>query len=163
MYDGTSFVTSLHFKTKHTIRGHLVHEPRNKKFKDRWFIYLINDNICNKQYCGSTTDMYSRWSNHKSDCNLKKNNCGLSTHFSMGCTGYNNPNQTHLLVTLLDYIDITEQQVKNAKHGGIGCCCKLCDKLKDLENIWIMRLGCFYFPVGLNSREEFKRTERVQY
>ena len=58
MSDAVCFVTSQHFNTKHRIKGHLVHLPRDQKFKDRWFIYMIEDNHCKKQYVGSTTDMY---------------------------------------------------------------------------------------------------------
>ena len=66
MKDKVEFVYSQHFRTKHPVRGHLVHQPRDRPFKDRWFVYLIEDVYCNKQYIGSTTDMYGRWGNHKS-------------------------------------------------------------------------------------------------
>ena len=54
MKDGQGFVVSRHFQTKHAVRGHLVHEPREKAFKDRWFIYQIEDEFCGKTYVGST-------------------------------------------------------------------------------------------------------------
>ena len=42
MKDGVEFVVSDHFKNRRSVRGHLVHEPRAKVFKSRWFIYHIN-------------------------------------------------------------------------------------------------------------------------
>ena len=163
MKDGIEYVVSIHFKTKHAIRGHLVHEDRDKKFKSRWFIYMIYDSTCTKQYIGSTSDINNRWSNHKSDCNHKNNSCGLSAHFMLGCNGDTEREKLHLNVTLLDYFDVTLEQTVYEKHGGIGCLCKLCDKLKDIENTWIMKIGSYYYPAGLNSREELRRKVRVNY
>ena len=57
MKDNVNFVYSTHFRTKHAIRGHLVQQPRNQQYKDRWFVYLIYDEHCQKQYVGSSTDM----------------------------------------------------------------------------------------------------------
>ena len=125
-----------------------------------FILYLMTNVKKKKQYIGSTTEMYGRWLNHKSDCNRGVNSCGLSAHFAMGCPGDTSDMKTQLWVTLLDYMDVTETESQNAKHGGVGCLCKLCDKLKDIENKWVMTLGCFYFPGGLNSREELKRKIR---
>ena len=47
--------------------------------------------------------------------------------------------KSNLSVTLLDYIGVTEEEV----HGGVGCICSLCKKMKNLEDNWIMKLGCF--------------------
>ena len=77
MKDNVQYVNSVHFRTKHAVRGHLVHRLRDKRFNDRWFIYLINDDHFKKQYIGSTTDMYGRWSSHKSSCNNGPTNTGL--------------------------------------------------------------------------------------
>ena len=65
--------------------------------------------------------------------------------------------------TLLDYLDVTEGEVREAKHGGLGCMCQLCKKLKNMEDSWIMKLGCFYHPGGLNKRDEFKNKVRIKY
>ena len=78
MKDSVSFVFSRHFRTKHAIRGHLVHQPRNLQFEDRFFVYMIHDEHCNKQYVGSTNDMYGRWSSRKLSCNNGCNKTGLS-------------------------------------------------------------------------------------
>ena len=163
MRDNVSYVYSQHFKTKHAVRGHLVHMPRDQQFKDRWFIYLIEDKHCNKQYVGSTTDMYSRWSSHKSGCNSGSISTGLSAHFVNGCPGDTGRGKNNLMVTLVDYLDVTKEEVNIARHGGVGCLCDLCKKLKKLEDSWIMRLGTFYFPGGLNKRDEIKKKVRSGY
>ena len=163
MGDGVNFVDSKHFRTKHAVRGHLVHEPRNKQFKDRWFIYMIQDEFCHKQYVGSTTDMYGRWSTHKSDCNNGSTKTGLSAHFTNGCPGDTGREKLNLTVTLVDFIDVTLEDVQGAGHGGVGCECELCGKLKNLEDDWIMRLGSFYYPGGLNKRDKIKRKVRSGY
>ena len=163
MSDAVCFVTSQHFNTKHRIKGHLVHLPRDQKFKDRWFIYMIEDNHCKKQYVGSTTDMYGRWSTHKSTCNTGCTKTGLSAHFTHGCPGDTGRGKENLEVTLIDFLDVTLQQVQQANHGGVGCVCTLCRKLKNLEDTWMMRLGTFYHPGGLNKRDEIKRKVRVNY
>ena len=58
MKDGEDFVVSKHINTKHAVQGHLFQAPREKAFKDRWFIYQIYDEQCEKAYVGSTVDMY---------------------------------------------------------------------------------------------------------
>ena len=35
--------------------------------------------------------------------------------------------------------------------------CQLCSRLKNIEDDWIMRLGTFYYPGGLNKRDEIKK------
>ena len=60
----------------------------------------------------------------------------------------------NLTVTLFDYLDVDEGQVHKEGHGDVGCDCKLCEKLKNIEDDWIMRLGTFYYPGGLNKRDE---------
>ena len=59
--------------------------------------------------------------------------------------------------TLIDFLDVTLEQVQQENHGGVGCVCTLCRKLKNLEDTWMMRLGTFYHPGGLNKRDEIKR------
>ena len=70
--------------------------------------------------------------------------------------------KANLSVTLLDYMDVTEEELAAAAHQpGAGCTCKLCSKLKRLEDRWIMRLGSFYFGSGLNDRDEIKQIVRT--
>ena len=107
--------------------------------------------------------MYGRWAKHKSDCNRGSTATGLSAHFAVGCPGDSGKDKSNLSVTLLDYMDVTEEEVQTAQHGGVGCVCSLCRKLKNLEDNWIMKLGCFYHPGGLNKRDEIKNKVRSKY
>ena len=118
---------------------------------------------CNKQYVCSTMDMYGRWSSHKSDCNNGCNKTGLSNHFTNGCPGDMGRDKMNLTVTLLDSMDVTLEEVQRAGHGGVGCECQLCSRLKNIEDDWIMRLGTFYYPGGLNKRDEIKKKVRSGY
>ena len=47
--------------------------------------------------------------------------------------------------------------------GGIGCRCSECQRLKDQEDKWISRLGTFYTPHGLNTRDEIMTRSRVNF
>jgi hypothetical protein len=60
-------------------------------------------------------------------------------------------------------MDVTLEEVQGAGHGGVGCVCGLCGALKNKEDNWIMRLGTFYYPGGLNKRDEIKRKVRSGY
>ena len=62
----------------------------------------------------------------------------------------------NLRVTLLESMDVTREEVQRAQHGGVGCECQLCNHLKYIEDEWIMKLGKFYYPGGLNKRDEIK-------
>ena len=104
--------------------------------------------------------MYGRWAVHKSTCNTGSTKTGLSAHFTHGCPGKEKEN---LKVILLDFMDVTMEQVTEENHGGVGCVCTLCEKLKSLEDTWIMRLGTFFHPGGLNKRDEIKRKVRATY
>ena len=53
--------------------------------------------------------------------------------------------------------------MQGAGHGGVGCECGLCGALKIKEYDWIMRLGTFYYPGGLNKRDKIKRKVRSGY
>ena len=55
------------------------------------------------------------------------------------------------------------EEVQEARHGGVGCVCKLCAALKNKEDTWIMKLGTFYYPGGLNKRDEIKRKVRSAF
>ena len=82
-----------------------------------------------------------------------------------GCPGHiTSGNVRHLIYTLLDHIDTSEEKLKNANHtGGVGCRCSECQRLKDQEDKWICRLGTFHQPNGLNSRDEIKTRSRVNF
>ena len=89
---------------------------------------------------------------------------GLSKHHELGCPGDVNQNKSHLELTLLDYMDVTGEELQQAGHkGGPGCICKLCAKLKRLEDGWIMKVGSYFYPSGLNSRDEIQQKARTEH
>ena len=69
----------------------------------------------------------------------------------------------HVTWTLLDHYKTTVERIEAADHGGTSCVCVECQKLKDIEDKWICRLGTFYPPHGLNTRDEIKARSRVNY
>ena len=58
---------------------------------------------------------------------------------------------------------VTKEEVQHAGHGWVGCECGLCGVLKNKKDDWIMKLGTFYYPGGLNKREEIKKKVRSGY
>ena len=162
--DERSCVTSLHFKTKHAIHGHLVHRPAGEKNKLTWFVYLIEDLTCQLQYVGSTQNATQRWSSTKSACNSRnKDNTGLYKHYMNGCPNDDRA-QENLRFTLLDSIVTSLQKLEAAKHeAGPKCRCSECLRLKSTEDKWICRLGTFFGQTGLNSRDEIKGKVRCTY
>ena len=130
----------------------------------RWFIYCIEDIPCHKQIVGSTTNPVSRWSTHKSTCNSKKSNStGLSKHFKEGCPHDIGTQKSTLDFTLIDFFDTTEEKLREAEHQpGPKCRCSECEKLKLIEDKWILKLGTFYDD-GLNSRDEVKAKSKYNW
>ena len=67
-------------------------------------------------------------------------------------------NVKHLIWTIIDHYDTTEEKLEEANHiGGVGCRCRECQKLKDVEDKWICRMGTFNPPHGLNTRNALSR------
>ena len=153
----TSYVYSLHYRKMFKIRGHLRHDY-SEKDNIRWFVYLIEDIICMKQYIGSTVGLLKRWANHKSECNLKNvKTCrtGLTKHFINGCNGDNDKLKSNLTITMIDYLDTTENELKLAHHkSGPNCTCEICKKLRRIECSNILKLGTICEQYGLNSKDE---------
>ena len=158
----TNFVTSLHFGTKHAIRHHLHHNLENV-----WFVYLIEDTVCELQYVGSTVNINRRFSQQKTGCNRKDPNStsgsGLQKHFLSGCPGDNIPNQSHLIVTLIDSISVDPATLERVGHSGVGCVCQECLRLKTLEDQHILALGTYQRPHGLNECNEIRGRVRTNY
>ena len=161
----TRRVWSKHFQRTHAIRGHISHLGATVFPKTRWFVYLEEDSSCGLQYVGSTSSLTHRWANTKKKCKDRNSNkTGLETHFMDGCPGQENRNLSHIRVTLLDHLDVTHDELKEKCHKDKpGCRCELCDKLKDLEDKWICRLGTLNKPHGLNSRDEIIYKSRCTY
>ena len=123
---------------------------------------------CVKIYCGSTQNPVKRFANHKSCCNnsndKKKGKTGLTKHFESGCPFDPGKTKTNLNFTLVDFYDTTEKKLSNAGHiPGPKCICVECKNLKNLEDFWILRLGCFHGKSGLNSRDEVKGKVRCKW
>ena len=157
-------IESFHFGTKIKIRGHLAHDY-SPPGMIRWFIYQIVDVPCHLIYVGSSTLPTSRFATHKSTCNSESSkSTGLSKHFmNGGCPNDEGREKSTLVVTLVDHLDTTQAELREAGHvSGPKCVCLICDKLKQLEDKFIMKTGSFYNH-GLNSRCEIKRKARCSW
>jgi hypothetical protein len=150
---------------KFAVHGHLTHLPAGQKTKLRWFIYLLEDTACRLQYVGSTTDVCSRWSSTKSACNRADSVCtGMYRHFMNGCPQDGGREKDQLRLTLLDFLDTSEEKLLQCGHQpGPQCKCTECLKLLKTENKWILRLGTFFGNSGLNTRDEVKSAVRGNY
>ena len=100
-------------------------------------LYVIIDTHCEKYYTGSTSNLLSRWVVHKSETNAKSNEkckTALTRHFIAGCPGDVDRNKSHLKIILVDYHDITDEQLCKSNHReGPGCKCKHCIRLKTIQ------------------------------
>ena len=87
----------------------------------------------------------------------------LTKHFKAGCPNDTGRDKATLDFTLLDYIDTTQEKLALANHEpGPKCRCSECEKLKALEDAWILKLGTFY-EKGLNTRDEVKSKSRCNW
>ena len=154
------------------IASNNVHLPATQTIKLKWFIYLEEcvhpEGVF--QYVGSTDSMTHRWANTKSkilslvDGRSDKAGTEFETHFKNGCSEYCGDDLKHVRVTLLENMTITEDDLETSIHqAGPGCRCRLCEKLKDMEDKWICRLGTFHGTFGLNDRDEIRRRARGSY
>ena len=161
----TSLEESLFNKRKHAVHGHLVHLRPGQRVKLRWFVYLLEDMLCLKQYIGSTTDICSRWSSTKSDCNkADSNRTGPYKHFQEACPNDTGRSKSRFRLTLVDFYDTTEDKLRLARHEvGPQCRCNEWNRLKTVEDKWILRMWIFYGDSGLNKRDEFIDVVRGNY
>ena len=148
------------------IHGHLTHDTSAEK-KLKWFIYLVEYIPCQKASIGSTTNPTRRWSAHKTSCNNGPSNCtGLSKHFTFngGCPNDLSREKETLRFTLVDYIDVAQDVLTEVGHvKGPKCRCTECNRLKDLEDKWILKMGTFYGEGALNSRDEIQSKTRYNW
>ena len=85
-------------------------------------------------------------------------------HFKQGCPNDTGREKNHLRLTLLDYLDTSEEKLRQAEHQPEPQCkCGECMKLLRTENKWILRLGTFHGQSGLNTRDEVKSAVRGNY
>ena len=152
-----SYVQSEFFQgRKFAIHGRNIHFKATDTKPLRWYVYLEEDVPCKKQYVGSTMSVTSRWANTKSWFNARDSDMtGLYEHFKEGC-----PN---IRISLIDFIDTTAEKLQRANHKKGNCKCLECDKLRRVENKWIMRLGTFYGESGLNGRNIINPGVRAQF
>ena len=153
-----------HWRKKHFgIHGRNVHCKATEKSPLQWFVYCVECLPCQAQYVGSTTNVASRWKNHKYTANTRKASCsGISKHFSEGCPNDQyDQKKMQLRITLIDSIHTTPEKLTEAGHiAGPQCRCTECSRLKSVEDDWICKLGTFYGK-HLNSRNEIKSKSRV--
>ena len=164
-------VLSSHFNIPHSIAGHNTHLPATQKPKLKWFIYLEEcihpEGIY--QYVGSTDSMTHRWANTKSKINAitagkdVKPGTGLTKHVKKGCSVFTQ-GMNNVRITLLEHFTTSTESLEQSSHQeGPGCRCCECNKLKDLEDKWISRLGTYHGQFSLNDRDEITRKTRVNY
>ena len=75
---------------------------------------------------------------------------------------------SYFILIMVPYIHgsmvTSEEKLDAAGHGGgVACRCSECQRLKDIEDKWICRLGTFNSPNGLNTRDEIKTRSRVNF
>ena len=115
---------------------------------------------------GSTSNPTARCRNHKSNCNNGPcSSSGLSKHFTFneGCPNDLGRGKETVNFTLVDYIDVSPEDLAKAGHvGGAKCRCKECDRLKDIEDKFILRMGTFYGK-GMNTRDQVQSKTRYNW
>ena len=108
--------------------------------------------------------MTSRWANTKLRCNARDSDMtGLYEHFRDGCPNDDGREKKNIRISLIDFMDTTSEKLQRAGHKKGNCKCCECEKLRRLENKWIMRLGTFHGDTGLNRRNILNTGVRVQY
>ena len=132
-----------------------------------WDFYILKEH--NKLHfilkAITTQSPTKRFLNHRSCCNSEKSNSsGLAKHFANGgCPNDLGREKDTLIFTLVDYLDTTEEELQLAGHiRGPQCRCDICQKLKSLEDKFILRSGTFYTN-GLNTRDEVKNQVRCHW
>ena len=106
----------------------------------------------------------SRWAYTKLRCNARDSDLtGLYEHFRDGCPNDDGREKNNIRISLIDFMDTTNEKLQRANHRKGNCKCSECDKLRRLENKWIMRLGTFHGESGLNARNIINSGVRVQF
>ena len=162
----TNFISSQFYKQKFRIHGNLAHDQAPDNMR-RWFVYAIEDQPCKKTIVGSTSNPTQRWRNHKSSCNNGPSlSTGLAKHFTLngGCPNDTGREKNTLNFTLIDHMDVTEDELDKAGHvAGPKCRCNQCEKLKNIEDKWILRMATFYGEGPLNTRDEIQSKTRYNW
>ena len=94
----------------------------------------------------------------------RPNSTGLYKHFLEGCPSDVGQEKEQIRITLLDFLDTSVQKLDSAGHiSGPQCRCTECNKLKRIEDKWILRLGTFHGESGLNARDEIVGAARTNF
>ena len=91
---------------------------------------------------------------------------GLAKHFTLndGCPYDPGKRKETLNFVLVDYMDVSEEELQQAMHEkGPKCRCSACSRLKDIEDQWILKMGTFYGESGLNERDEVQAKTRFNW
>ena len=116
-------IESHFFSNKLKIHGRLSHDFQQVGDGIRWFVYMVEDLPCNKQYVGSTQHPPSRWSAHKHSANFpegkdplnkKTPSTGVGKHFQKGCPYDAGQTKHTLSFTLLDYYDTCQDTLSRS-------------------------------------------------
>ena len=138
---------------KFAIHGRNIHTKATDRNPLRWFVYLEEDLPCKLQYVGSTNSMTARWANTKLRCNQRdSDSTGLYKHFRDGCPNDIGIKKETIRISLIDFMETSVEKLRVAKYKSGNCKCVECDKLRRIENKWILSLGTFYGRSGLNAR-----------
>ena len=107
----------------------------------------------------------SRWSNTKGAClHRNSDNTRLYKHYQEGCPRHLETGDVdHLTHTLVDFMVTSKEKLDAAGHQGGNCRCSECQKLKDIEDKWMTRLGTLDTSTGLNFRDEIIARSRVNH
>ena len=88
---------------------------------------------------------------------------GLEKHIKKGCNVLV-PDMINVGITLLEHFNTSEMSLRQSSHQeGPGCWCCHCNKLKNMEDKWIRRLGTYHGRISLNDIDEITRNARVNY
>ena len=80
-----------------------------------------------------------------------------------GCPNDLGRDKITLSFSLVDHLDTTQDELDKAGHEpGAKCKCRICGKLKILEDKFMIRTGSFYNQ-GLNTRDEIRRKSRCSW
>ena len=81
-----------------------------------------------------------------------------------GCPNDTGKQKETLNFTLIDYIDVSPEYLVKIGHvKGPQCRCMECNRLKDVEDSWILKMGTFYGDGALNSRDEVQAKRRCNW
>ena len=88
---------------------------------------------------------------------------GLETHFKKGCSQYSGLELKNVRISLQHYNTTEEKLAASGHKAGPGCRCRECERLKNMDDKWITRIGSYHSPLGLNERDEITKKAKTTY